>query len=54
MYMGTWIAEVSTVHPNGDIIRRYLQLKRLQLNVLKARATAKRFNIASIHAHAST
>ena len=54
MYLGTFIAEVSLVHPNGDIIRRYLRLKKLQLRVLKARAKAKKYNTGSVYADTRT
>ena len=54
MYLNTYIAEVSLVHPNGDIIRRYLRLKKLQMKVLRARATAKKYNESSPHDHPST
>jgi hypothetical protein len=31
MYIGTWIAEVAIVHPNGDLIRKYnTQQRRLE------------------------
>ena len=33
-YHNKWVAEVSVIHPNGDAIRRYLQLKNLQLKIL--------------------
>jgi hypothetical protein len=30
-YLGTWIAEVTIAHPNGDLIRKYnVQQKRLE------------------------
>ncbi len=32
MYLGSWVAEVCVVHPNGDLIRKYkAQQKRLKL-----------------------
>ena len=33
-YKGGWVAEVSVVHPNGDAIRRYLKLKKIQMQIL--------------------
>lgn len=36
-YMDSWVAEVSIVHPHGDIIRQYLKLKSLQLDILTAK-----------------
>ena len=35
--MDSWVAEVSIVHPHGDIIRQYLKLKSLQLDILTAK-----------------
>jgi hypothetical protein len=47
VYVGTWVAEVSIAHPNGELIRRYNQQQARLQQIRIARATLKRYQHGS-------
>ena len=44
LYMGTWIAETTVIHPNSDLIKQHQKQKKIDLKLKNARASVKRYS----------
>ena len=44
IYLGTWIAETTIIHPNSDLIKQRQKLKQIDLKLKQARAHVKKYS----------
>ena len=43
LYLGTWVAETTVIHPNSELIIQYQKQKKINLKLMTARAHVKKY-----------